>query len=76
MNNARRKQLDKIISKIEVTKNDLESVLADEEEYRDNMPENLQSSERYERAESAVSELESAIDCIDDVISSIEAAQE
>ena len=76
MNKARRKQLDEIYSKLEEIKTDLEGVSAEEEEYRDNMPENLQNSERYQVADAAVSELECAVDSLDEALSSIETAQE
>ena len=49
---------------------------AEEEEYRDNMPENLQGSERYEAADAAVDNMSSAVDALDEAISSIESAQE
>lgn len=76
MNKARRKALDEVISKIEEAKELLESLQAEEEEYRDNMPENLQGSERYEAADAAVDNMSSAVDALDEAISSIESAQE
>lgn len=76
MNKARRKALDEVISKIEEAKELLENLQAEEEEYRDNMPENLQSSERYEAADAAVDNMSSAVDALDEAISSIESAQE
>lgn len=76
MNKARRKALDEVISKIEEAKELLEDLQAEEEEYRDNMPENLQGSERYEAADAAVDNMSSAVDALDEAISSIESAQE
>lgn len=76
MNKARRKALDEVISKIEEAKELLETLQAEEEEYRDNMPENLQGSERYEAADAAVDNMSSAVDALDEAISSIESAQE
>lgn len=76
MNKARRKALDEVISKIEEAKKLLENLQAEEEEYRDNMPENLQGSERYEAADAAVDNMSSAVDALDEAISSIESAQE
>lgn len=75
MNKARRKALDEVISKIEEAKELLENLQAEEEEYRDNMPENLQGSERYEAADAAVDNMSSAVDALDEAISSIESAQ-
>lgn len=76
MNKARRKALDEVISKIEEAKELLENLQAEEEEYRDNMPENLQGYERYEAADAAVDNMSSAVDALDEAISSIESAQE
>lgn len=76
MNKVRRKALDEVISKIEEAKELLENLQAEEEEYRDNMPENLQGSERYEAADNAVDSMSSAVDALDEAISNIESAQE
>ncbi len=88
MNKVRRKEIQRIIEKVEALSGDfeelleeIESVKNDEKEYRDNMPENLQSSERYETAESACEALENAYDTLDEakdqldeVVSSLEEA--
>lgn len=76
MNKIRRKSLRNIIDQLEELKNNLEDLQTEEEYYRDNMPENLQGSERYEQADEAVSNLEDAVSSLEDVISSIEAAVE
>lgn len=69
MNNVRRKNIQEAIKMLEDAKDILQECLEEEEEYRDNMPENLQGSEKYDKADEAVSNLELAIDTIDDVIS-------
>lgn len=43
---------------------DLECIFSDEECYRDNIPENLQESIRYETAEASCDNLESAVDLL------------
>ena len=43
------------------------SIAADEQDYLDNIPENLQGSERYEAGENAVENLEDAIDWLEDI---------
>ena len=48
MNKIRRKNLQSIIDQLEELKGSLEDLQAEEEEYRDNIPENMQESERYE----------------------------
>jgi hypothetical protein len=64
------------MEQLEELKAGLEYLMEEEEEYRDNIPENLQGSERYEKADEACSNLEDAISDLEDVISSIDAATE
>lgn len=77
MNKERRKELRTIISRLQVVnlvdenevgaiKHDLESILYDEENYMDNIPENLQGGYRYEKAEEACDNLQSALDSLED----------
>lgn len=67
MNNKRRKQIDKAIDMLTTASNFIESIRSDEEEYMNNMPENLQGSSRY-------SDAEDACNCLEDAISDIESA--
>lgn len=76
MNKQRRKSLQEIQTKLEDLKGELESLMNEEEEYRDGMPENLQGSERYERADEVCGMLTDAIDSIDNACSQIEEAAE
>lgn len=88
MNNTRRKQIKEILKKVD----DLQALAADiasmieevkdeEQDYMDNMPENLQGSERYSKAEEAVDALDTAqqyaedLD-IEEIISNLETAME
>ena len=61
---------------ISEAKDRLEMLHDEEEEYMENIPENLQSSERYEKAEAAVSALESAISSLEEALDYIEEAKE
>ena len=54
----------------------LQELQEQEEEYRDNMPENLQGSEKYERADEACSNLSDDYDSLQDAIDNITAAIE
>lgn len=74
MNRTRRKCLANLSELLEELKISVETLRDEEQEYMDNMPENLQGSIRYEAAEEAVSNLEDAMDSIGDAISSIEEA--
>lgn len=76
MNKIRRKELQSINYQIEELKSSLEDLHAEEEEYRDNMPENLWGSERYDKAEAAIANMENAISALEEAISSIDAATE
>ena len=76
MNKVRRKNLQAIIDRLEELKGSLEDLQAEEEAYRDNIPENMQESERYEKADEACDNLSSAVDSLEEAISSIEAAIE
>ena len=76
MNKVRRKQLQEIIEQIDAIMGALEDLQQEEEECRDNMPENLQCSERYERADDACNNMNDAISSLEDAISSLEDATE
>lgn len=76
MNKIRRKNLQAIIDRLEDIKADLKEITYEEEEYRDNIPENLQSSEKYERADEACDNLNDAADTLNEVIDSITTAME
>ena len=88
MNNKRRKaiatilnQLDLLKSQLEVInrkfdglKSDTEDIQYEEEEARDNIPESLQDSERYEISDAACDNLNSAAESLEEVISNLEDA--
>lgn len=76
MNRIRRKALNDIKDQIEMLRCTLEQLAEEEEEYRDNMPENLQSSERYEKADEACDSLNSALDSLDEAVEHIDEACE
>lgn len=72
MNKNRRKALDEVVKKIEELQSglsellgDLDSIREEEEEYRDNIPENMQDSEKYWKADAAVDALMAAYDALD-----------
>lgn len=69
MNGQRRKSIQEIADrikeaheKIESIISDLEDIKSDEQDYLDNIPENLQGSERYSIAEEAIDNLDNALD--------------
>lgn len=76
MNKVRRKQITEIIDRLNDIQADLDCIYDDECDYLENIPENFQSSSRYETAENACEELENARSYIDDVINSLESARD
>lgn len=72
MNKQRRKDIDRLKNLINTLKDDLENILNDEQDYFDNMPENLQGSLRGEESEDAISNMEDAIENLSDAIESLE----
>lgn len=74
MNNQRRKEIAKAQALIDEAKSILEQAQADEQDYYDNMPENMQSGERGEKAEQSASELQDAVDSLDSAVSAVENA--
>ena len=76
MNNIRRNSLTDIKDRIESLKSDLETLLEEENDYLDNIPENMQGGERYEKAENAVSSLENAVSSLEEAMDDIESATE
>ena len=74
MNKLRRKSLQVLSEKLDELKSELEDIQQQEEEYRDNIPENLQGSGRYDKADSACSDLFDAVSSIEEALDSIESA--
>ena len=58
MNNDRRKTIGRIISDIENLQSEIEEVGQQEQDYADEMPENMHYSEKHERAEEVAQEIE------------------
>lgn len=74
MNNQRRKELGELVEELSGIRAQLEEILSSEQEAFDAMPESLQGSERGERAQDAIRELENALSSFDDIESCIEDA--
>lgn len=57
---------------IETARNIMEDILSEEEDARDNIPESLQDSDRYQVCEESCDLLEQAIDALDEEDTDIE----
>ena len=74
MNNTRRKELEAIKNRIEEAlaeldqcKDELEGIQNEEQEYLDNMPDNLRDNATGEKAQAAIDAIESAVSDLDSV---------
>ena len=76
MNKARRNELSRIIRGLNTIQdkedlysliNELESLKDEEQDYYDNIPENLQNSQRAQDSEQAIDNLEEALDLLNEV---------
>ncbi len=76
MNKARRKELSRAVELMEEARDIIDNCIVDEQEYLENMPENLQYSEKHDIAEAAVDAMERAIESVEDAISNTEEASE
>ena len=76
MNKLRRKSLQEIFDKLSDLREEIESIKDEEDESRENMPENLQGSERYEQSETASYSMDEAMEFISSACDSIESAME
>ena len=76
MNKERRSKLSKALAFLSNAEQIVDGVLEEEIGTIDNMPENLENSERYQKMESAIENLEEAIDNIGRASQCIEDASE
>lgn len=68
MNNIRRKKIFEIKTRIELITESLRTILNEEDDYYNNIPENLLSSERAECSEEAIDNLTEAIDYFEEAM--------
>ena len=74
MNNMNRKQLSDLISRIETIHEERDEIKDGEEEKFDNMPENLQDSEKGETLSEIIDFLDSASESLNESVESIQSA--
>lgn len=76
MNNARRKEIEKITADLEAIKERIEALQEEEQDAFDNLPESIQYGERGDKMQSAIDNLESAADYIQDCLDNLCEASE
>ena len=72
MNKKRRAAICELRGKLSDMLEELEQIQMDEQEYYDNIPENLQESERAEASDAALGSLSEAYDSLSSAIDSLE----
>jgi len=72
MNNQRRKEIRKGLKLLEEAKDIFEETGTDERDSYDNLPDNLQDSDKAYAMEEAADTLDDAVDAIEDMIDTIE----
>ena len=73
MNKQRKTKIKDIALRLRYINNDLQKILDDEQDYYDNIPENLQSSLRADTSEEAIDELTDTIDNLNEIIDCLNA---
>lgn len=76
MNNARRKEIEKITADLEEIKERIEALQEEEQNAFDNLPESIQYGERGDKMQSAIDNLEYAADNIQDCLDNLCEASE
>lgn len=71
MNNDRRKRIEAVCSILEDARAELEALAEEEQEAHDNLPESIQSGEKGEAMDEAVSKLEDAASAVEDITMSL-----
>jgi flagellar biosynthesis chaperone FliJ len=76
MKKQRRKEIQRVIDAITPLRDDIETLKGQEEDYYDNMPENMQLGEKGDKVQDAINNFEQALDSADNVIASLETVLE
>ena len=76
MNNDRRKRINSIKDELISLKSQLESILEEEQDYRDNMPDSIGEGVAGERADQNIGNLQDAIEGLEHIESSLDEAAE
>lgn len=76
MNNAIRKEIEKITADLEEIKERIEALQEEEQDAFDNLPESIQYGERGDKMQSAIDNLEYAADNIQDCLDNLCEASE
>ncbi|QXV73539.1 hypothetical protein [Rhizobium phage RHph_X2_30] len=76
MNKERRKAIEVLAGKLDELKGDIDTLLQEENDYFDNMPESFQNGEKGERAQAAIDALQEAYDSCEAAFEALNTATE
>lgn len=76
MNNDRRKSINELIEQLEGIQSQIEEIKDEEEAYYDVMPESFQNGEKGEKAQSAIDNLDDAMNSVTEALDSLTSAAE
>ena len=74
MNKNRRKRIADLRERIDIIKNELEEVMEEEQDARDNLHNNLQDSEKAEKMDDTIGSIEYAIGNLEETIENLDEA--
>lgn len=74
MNKNRRKRIADLRERIDIIKNELEEVMEEEQDARDNLLNNLQDSEKAEKMDDTIGSIEYAIGNLEETIENLDEA--
>jgi flagellar biosynthesis chaperone FliJ len=72
MNKTRRTKLKTIHTRLSDTVEELRMLATEEEEYRDNLPDNLQGSEKFDKADTAAYNINDVADNVENTLDTLE----
>lgn len=75
MNNTRRNLIADLLIKVQDIHSEVDSLLAEEQEFLDNMPENFQNGEKGEHAQAAIDQLEAAVENLNETENCLDQAR-
>ena len=76
MNKQRRKEIEALVERADSLLTDIETIRDEEQNYADEMPENLQGSEKFERAEEVVYLIDEAVEACGTITEALNGASE
>lgn len=74
MNKQRREAITKLATQIGELQGEIDTLMSEEQDYYNNMPESLQGGEKGENAQATIDSLQEAYDAVDTIVDALSAA--